>query len=763
LANFDANCLNIMSELSPLIKDLALILVVAGFFSLLFKWLKQPVVLAYIVAGVVISFFVTHEDSDYEHIETWAEIGIIFLLFGLGLEFSFKKLMRVGATAIVAGLFALICMICMGYLTGICLGWSQMTSLFLGAMLCMSSTMIIIKVFDDLQLSSKNFAGVVLGILIVEDLVAVLLMVLLSTIAVGNQVEGAEMLSSLFKLIAFLLFWFLLGTYLIPTFLRKTRRFLNEETLLIISVALCLGMVFFATYFGFSSALGAFIMGSIFAETLDSERIEKAILPMKNFFGAIFFVSVGMMVQISSIIEHIVPILIISAVVIIGRVIFATSGVLLAGQNLKTAVSSGFSLSQIGEFSYIIGALGLSLGVIDGSLYLIIVSVSIITIFTTPYMMKLSKPAYIFLEKKLPRKWQNYLNKEVSGARPVNLDNLWKMLFKKMITTVLTYYFVCLVIVYLSIIYGAPLVQNWIPGFYGNLISAGIIIVLLSPFMQTIILKSNRSKEFEQLWKNSRINRGSLIFTIIFRALMCAGLIMYVLFHLFNTPSVLAFALAVIFLLIFIASRNLKKHSIQIERQFIKNLNEKETYNESKAPLTKGFVNHVLSRDLHLAKFVIQPHYSIVGKTLKELKFRQYFGVNVVTIIRGGVDETSRINIPNGDERIYPGDQIVLLGTDKQMDLFRKRLEEKRKKYENVEEIRSPEVQMKQFQIDADSHLLGKTIRNSGIQDNFGCLLIGIERNNMSKQNPDLDLVLEEGDILWLIGEYKNILRLKDE
>jgi CPA2 family monovalent cation:H+ antiporter-2 len=244
---------------------------------------------------------------------------------------------------------------------------------------------------------------------------------------------------------------------------------------------------------------------------------------------------------------------------------------------------------------------------------------------------------------------------------------------------------------------------------------------------------------------------------------MCAGLIMYVLFSLFHTHFVITFVLAVILLLIFIASRNLKKHSIQIERRFKENLNEKEKYKESKAPLTKGFVNHVLSRDLHLAEFAIQPHYSIIGKTLKELKFRQFFGVNVVTIIRGGADGTSRINIPNGDERIYPGDHIVLLGTDKQMELFQKRLEEKRKKYENLEEQRSPEVQMKQIQIDADSHLIGKTIRNSGIHDNFYCLLIGIERNNMSMQNPDLDLVLEEGDILWLIGEYKNILKLKDE
>jgi CPA2 family monovalent cation:H+ antiporter-2 len=587
-------------------------------------------------------------------------------------------------------------------------------------------------------------------------------MVLLSTVAASQKFEGIGMLYSLFKLLAFLLFWFVLGTYVLPTFLRKMKRFLNEETILIISIALCLGMVLLATGAGFSSALGAFIMGSILSETIDSERIEKLTVPIKDFFGAIFFVSVGMMVQVTTLGEYIVPILIISMVVIVGQMIFATTGILLSGQNLKTAISAGFSLTQIGEFSYIIGALGLSLGVIEQSLYQIIVSASVITIFVTPYMMKMADPVNLYLEKKLPRKWQNFLNKNASGAHPVNQDNLWKKLLKEMVTIVLIYYFTSLVIVNFSIMYGVPLMQKWLPGFYGNLVSAGIIIIILSPFMRAIIIKKNHSEEFEQLWENNRVNRGPLIFTIIFRALMCAGLIMYVLYSLFHTQFVITFALAVILLLIFVASRNLKKHSILIERRFKENLHEKEKYKDSMAPVTKGFVNHVLSRDLHLAEFAIQPHYSIIGKTLKELKFRQFFGVNIVTIIRGGMDGATRINIPNGEERIYPGDHIVLLGTDKQMEVFQHRLKEKRRKYENLEEKRSPEVQMKQIQIDADSHLLGKTIRNSGIHDDFGCLLIGIERNNMSMQNPDLDLVLEEGDILWLIGEYRNILKLKD-
>jgi CPA2 family monovalent cation:H+ antiporter-2 len=747
-----------MSELSPLISNLALILVVAGFFSLVFKWLKQPVVLAYIVAGITISLLVSKEKLGYENIETWAEIGIIFLLFGLGLEFSFKKLMKVGATALVAALFIIVSMIGLGYMTGICFGWSHMTSIFLGAMICMSSTMIIIKVFSDFNMTNKSFAGIVLGILIIEDLVAVLLMVLLSTIAVSKNFEGMEMLYSLFKLMAFLLFWFVLGTYLLPTFLRKMKRFLNDETMLLISLAFCLGMVLLATSAGFSSALGAFIMGSILAETIDSERIEKLILPIKDFFGAIFFVSVGMLIEVSSIWEFIIPIIIISLVIILGQIIFATGGVLLSGQNLKTAVFSGFSMTQIGEFSYIIGSLGLSLGVMENSLYQIIVSVSVVTIFTTPFVMKLATPTYAILERRLPRNWIDFLNRDSSGARPVNQENLWKKLLTDMLTIVLTYYFICIVIVHFSLEYGIPILLELIPGIKGNLLAAMAIILMLSPFMRAIIIKKDHSVEFVQLWKNSKINRGPLIFTIIFRVLMCAGLLMYVLFQLFHTNFVIAFTLAVIILMIFIASRHLKMRSISIERRFKENFHEKEKYKESKALVTKGFVNHVLARDLHLADFAIPPYYSIVGKTLKDLNFRQFFGVNIVTIIRGDI----RINIPNGNERIYPNDHIIVLGTDKQMEILQKRLEEKRLKYANQEEKSYDEVRMKQIQIDPESHLIGKTIKTSGIQEKFDCLLIGIERNNTSMQNPDLNLVLEEGDVLWLIGEYDNILKIKD-
>jgi CPA2 family monovalent cation:H+ antiporter-2 len=745
-----------MSELPLLVADLALILAVACFFSLLFKWLKQPVVLGYIIAGIVISFFITKDDPEYRNIEIWSEIGIIFLLFGLGLEFSFKKLMKVGSTAIVAALFLVLSMIGLGFLTGICFGWFPMRSLFLGAMICMSSTMIIIKVYEDLKLTSKSFANIVLGILIIEDLVAVLLMVLLSTIAVSNRFEGTGMLISLVKLATFLLFWVLLGTYLIPTFLRKMKHFLNDETILIFSLALCLGMVILATRAGFSAALGAFIMGSILSETIDSERIEHLTLPIKNFFGAIFFVSVGMMVQVTSLSAYIVPIFIISLVVIFGQMAFATCGVLLAGQNLKTAVQAGFSLTQIGEFSYIIGTLGMNLKVIPASIYQMIVSASIITIFTTPYIIKLAEPVNNFLERKLPPKWQYLMNKNASGAHPVNQNSLWKKLLTEMSKVVLIYYFISIVVVNFALKYAAPFIREFLSGMKGDLVTAAITVLVISPFMRAIIIKKNHSDEFLTLWRENKSYRGPLIFTVIFRIIMCIGLIMYLLYNLFHTNMAIGGVIAVAVILVIALSNKLKIKSIDIETRFRENLNEKEKYRESKSLISKGFVAHAMERDLHLSEFTIEPYFTITGKTLKELNFRQLFGVNIVKIVRG----EQRINIPNGNERIYPYDKIVVLGTDKQMEIFQMRLDEKKRKYENQEQMQSPLVKIGQIQINKHSSLINSTIRNSGIQDKYNCLVVGIERGEYSLQDPALDFKIMINDVIWLVGEYDNILKL---
>jgi CPA2 family monovalent cation:H+ antiporter-2 len=430
---------------------------------------------------------------------------------------------------------------------------------------------------------------------------------------------------------------------------------------------------------------------------------------------------------------------------------------LLAGQNLRTAVSSGFSLTQIGEFSFIIGSLGMALGVIEVSLYQIIVSVSVITIFITPFVMKLADPACRLLEQKLPERWQNFLNKNASGAHPLNQNNLWKRFLQKLIAYTIIYFILCITISFFSLRYGVPLLQHYMPGIKGNLIAAVLILSIISPFLRIIVVSQDGSVEFLRLWKANKSYRGPLISTIVIRVLLCAGLIMYVLLRLFHTHSIVAFALALGILLLFLASRRLRNQTIKIERRFRTNLNEKQEYEESKKPVSAGFTNHLLERDLHLSDFRIRPYYSIVGKTLKELQFRQSYGVNIVTIVRDDL----RINIPNGEERIYPNDHLIVLGTDQQMELFQHRLEEKKKKYLDYKEKPADSVCLQQIEVEPDSYLIGKNIQTSRIQEDYGSLVVGIERNNGSRLNPGLDLIFEEGDILWLVGENANIREMK--
>ncbi|MDE5761680.1 MAG: cation:proton antiporter, partial [Bacteroides sp.] len=459
-----------MSHLAPLIADLALILICAGMMTLLFKKLKQPLVLGYVVAGFLASPHMPYTPSvvDTAHIQTWADIGVIFLLFALGLEFSFKKIVKVGGAAVIAACTIIFCMILLGVMVGACFGWQRMDCLFLGGMIAMSSTTIIYKAFDDLGLRKKQFAGLVLSVLILEDILAIVLMVMLSTMAVSNNFEGVEMLGSIAKLVFFLILWFVVGIYLIPVLLKSCRKLMSEETLLIVSLGLCFGMVVMAAHTGFSAAFGAFIMGSIFAETVEAESIERLVKPVKDLFGAIFFVSVGMMVDPAMIVEYAGPIVAITLAVILGQSCFGTLGVLLSGQPLKTALQCGFSLTQIGEFAFIIASLGVSLGVTSQFLYPIVVAVSVITTFLTPYMIRLAEPTSNFVDAHLPEKWRKFLNHYASGSQPVNHDSLWKKLILSLVRITLVYSIICVAIIALAFRFVVPLLQHSLPGFWGS-------------------------------------------------------------------------------------------------------------------------------------------------------------------------------------------------------------------------------------------------------------------------------------------------------
>ena len=567
-----------------------------------------------------------------------------------------------------------------------------------------------------------------------------------------------ELLNSVVKLGVFLLFCFVIGIYLIPSFLKKTKTFLNDETLLIVSLGLCLGMVIIATKAGFSSALGAFVMGSILAETVEAERIERIIKPVKDLFGAIFFVSVGMLIDPELLWEYKFPILILTLVVIVGQILFAGFGVLLSGQPVKIAIQSGFSLAQIGEFAFIIAALGLSLGVTSHFLYPIVVAVSVITTFFTPYMIRMAEPAWQIAERIIPKSWMKFLERYSSGSNTIRQKSAWNKLLKALVRIVGTYTAVTLVLIFIWLQFISPFIIKELPGIRGEIISLVLILLLISPMLRAIMMKKNHSVEFQQLWLDNKYNRGPLVSLIILRIILCIGMVMLPVARLLNMAAGIVLAIAATVIVIVIFSKRLKRQSILMERHFFTNLTAREMENERKAPINQRFANHLLERDLHLADFEVKQNSPSMGKTLKELNFRQKCNVNIVTIIRGD----RRINIPGGEERLYPYDKLVVVGADDDLEHFRQYLEERYKTAQKNGQVQAEEVNMEQFIIVEGSRLIGRTILESGIRDKAACLVIGIERGNSSIKNPSPSTIFQEGDIVWIVGEHEKVLRLSE-
>lgn len=745
-----------MSHLATLINDLALILICAGVMTLLFKKLKQPLVLGYVVAGFLASPHMPYTPSvmDTANIQTWADIGVIFLLFALGLEFSFKKIVKVGGSAIIAACTIIFCMILLGIAVGTGFGWQRMDSIFLGGMIAMSSTTIIYKAFDDLGMRKKQFTGLVLSILILEDILAIVLMVMLSTMAVRHNFEGAEMLESIGKLLFFLILWFVVGIYLIPGLLKRCRKLMSEETLLIVSLGLCFGMVVMAARTGFSAAFGAFIMGSILAETVEAESIERLVKPVKDLFGAVFFVSVGMMVDPAMIVEYALPIIVITLAVILGQSLFGTLGVLLAGQPLKTAMQCGFSLTQIGEFAFIIASLGVSLHVTSDFLYPIVVAVSVITTFLTPYMIRFAEPASGFVDSHLPEKWKGFLLRYASGSQTMNHESLWKRFIFALTRITLVYSIVSIAIIALAFRFLVPFFKEQLPGMSGELLSAVLIILLISPFLRAIMIKKNHSTEFVTLWNDSRGNRAPLVATIIIRILIAVSFVMFVIAGLFKISVGLIFGVAVLLVVTMILSRQLKKQSILIERKFFQNLRSRDMHAEYMGEKKPEYAGRLLSRDLHLTDFEIPGESAWAGKTLAELNFGKRYGVHVVSILRG----KKRINIPGASVRLFPEDKIQVIATDEELSLFGAEMEKAAALEMDV--VEKSEMILRQFKVDAQSVFLGKTMRESGIREQYHCLIVGVERGGATLHAPDPHEPFMEDDVVWIVGENADVYKL---
>lgn len=745
-----------MAEIPHLIQDLALILMVAGLVTLLFKKLRQPLVLGYIVAGFLVSPHMPYLMSvvDKADIRTWADIGVMFLLFSLGLDFSFKKILKMGMAPVIAALTIIFCMMALGTGVGTMFGWSRMNCLFLAGMLAMSSTTIIYKALDDLGLRQQRFAGLVMSVLILEDVLAIVMMVMLSTIARGANPDGSMMIESVGKIVFFLVLWFVVGIFLIPPFLRKTRRLMNDETLVVVALGLCCAMAVLSTTVGFSSAFGAFVMGSILAETIEADKITTVVEPVKNLFGAIFFVSVGMLVDPAILVSYAVPILVLVLTILVGQAIFGTMGFMLSGQPLKTAMRCGFSMAQIGEFAFIIASLGLSLRVISDFLYPVVVAVSVITTFLTPYMMKAAIPCYEFMERRLPRKWIRRLDHMGAIHHTTQTEkNHWRALLKAMAWNVVIYSILSVAVVAIMLSLFLPFMRRLLPGWelhwWANGITGILTVAMISPFLRSMIMKKNHSEEFKALWTESRLNRLPLIFTVLVRVAIGAGFIFYICNYLSRFQNALIITIALVVILLMALSRRLKHRSIRLERLFVQNLRSRDIEAQVSGKRRPLFEGHLLDRDIHISEFIVPVDSLWAGKTLAQLKLGNRFGVHVSSILRG----SHRINIPDGNMMLFVGDKLQAIGNDEQLNIMNAAMQAEL--LPEDADIEHREMKLQKLVITADSPLVGKTLKESNVRQRYNFMVVGVEegQKNLTMINPNRRFAV--GDIVWVVGEEK--------
>lgn len=741
-----------MGHLPKLIADLALILGAGAITTLLFKRLKQPLVLGYIIAGFLVgpnvSVFPTVIDE--ANVKTLAEIGVIFLLFSLGLEFSFKKLLRVGGTASITATVEIVAILILGYMVGRWMGWGTMDSMFLGGLLASSSTTIIIRAFEELGVKRQQFAGIVFGVLIVEDIVVILLMVLLSTMAVSQQFDGTEMIASILKLLFFLTVWFIAGIFLLPTFLRSAKKILDEETLLILSIGLCLGMVVLATQIGFSAELGAFVMGSILAETTSAEKIEHLFKPVKDLFGAVFFVSVGMLIDPAAMVEHRWAILWVTLLTIFGKMISTMLGALLSGQPLKQSMQVGMSMAQIGEFAFIVATLGITLKVTSDFLFPVAVGASAITTFTTPYFIKFSEPFYNFVSKLLPAKWITSLNKYSSGAQNIQAESEWKIVLKSYAMIIASNAIIIVALVLLSFTFLLPFLESKVDD---PMLSKGIVLVitfaLCMPFFWAMMARKPNNSAYKTLWLDDKYNHGPLVVLEISRVFIAILFVGFMVDRLYSSRAAFFVVVPVAIIVLFVFSKKIQGFYNRIHSRFIDNLNEREL----EANNSNG--NTLSPWDAHLADFTVNQNAPFVGQTLLKLGWRERFGINIAYIKRG----ERIIYAPNANERLFPLDELGIIGTDEQLKEF-KPVMDTIEMPTNVETEDIDNVSLQKIVVDEHTLLKGKSIRESGIREKTSGLVVGIEREGRRILNPASDTVFEWNDIIWIVGDRRKIQEL---
>ena len=742
-------------DINSLISDLALILMLGAVATVVFKMLKQPIVLGYIVAGFLASphFTLLPSIAVESNIEFWAQIGIIVLLFSLGLEFSFKKLIDVGGSAILTALIIVLGMMSLGFIVGKYLGYGLVNSIFLGGMISMSSTTIIIKALTDLNMRQRRFVPMTFAVLIVEDLFAVVMMVILSSIALNNSVKGEEMVGSILKLSFFLIIWFTVGIFVIPTLFKRFKRYISDEQMLIIAMGLCFAMVLFSINSGFSAALGAFVMGSILAGTIEAERIERLISPVKDLFGAVFFISVGMMVNPTVMTQHWSVIALLACVVIVGMIIFGTFGMLASGQPLKLAMESGFSLTQIGEFSFIIATLGTSLGVLDKSVYPIIVAVSVITTFTTPFFIKQAEPCYNALYKVLPKNWTRLLNgysQNASESETSETVKLWRSIVTRYVVRMVIYSVVIISLIALCRSYLMPFIMKWLGGgVWARLTSIIATLAIVGPFIVSIILPSVKRSEHEQMVKNNgRVSYVPIVVMLIISLVVSIVYFAAILHGVYSSaPSVIASVglVGVTLLAIMVVPTPLRQRIQRIEHRFLSNINERENRRT-------GRENNLVS-DLHLAYMKVGNSCPFAGEKLRDLDLRARYGVNLVNIQRAG----KLHSVPSGEMRIFPGDVLGIIATEEQIQRMLPLVEA----HNDFTDAGSQDVKFIHFAIGKHSPIVGLKLEDTRLREDYGALLVAVQRGEDEYLSPTLDLTFHADDILWIVGNPKQLAPLK--
>ncbi|MBF1631053.1 MAG: cation:proton antiporter, partial [Prevotella sp.] len=607
----------------------------------------------------------------------------------------------------------------------------------------------------------QGFVPTVMSVLILEDILAIVMMVMLSTIASGTNLNGAQLFGSIAKIGFFLVLWFVIGLFAIPLFLRSTRKLLNSETLLVVSLGLCCLMAVISTQVGFSAAFGAFVMGSILAETIEADKIIRLVDPVKNLFGAIFFVSVGMLVDPYILISYAVPILLLVLTILLGQAIFGTIGFLLGGQSLKNAMRCGFSMAQIGEFAFIIASLGLSLRVISDHLYPVVVAVSVITTFLTPYMIRAAEPSYNFIIKHLPKKWVRRINHIQTETPDENTTghNQWHELIKKMLTNTVIYSILSAAVIAIMFSLALPICRKfsveWTGTHWaGNAVCGLLTIAFISPFLRSIVMKQNHSEAFKALWMDRRINRLPLIATILARVVIAISFIFYVCNYLTRFQHAFIIAIAIGALILMLLSRRLKERSIKLERLFIQNLRSRDIEAQVKGKKKPLFADHLIDRDIHISNFNLPEDSLWAGKTLRSLRLRNRFGVHISSILRGSL----RLNIPNGETILFPGDTLQAIGNDEQLTALSRAIKSEQQPEDT--EIEKREMKLRRVTLSESSPFIGKTLKESGIRDKYNCMVVGVDegQDNLTLITPSR--CLQADDVLWIVGEESNLAKI---